>query len=225
MFSQILLAAVVSSVTGRRGDSQRKGALDATNSEVGMERSPSLYSPPPPPPLPPWSRSSPWTIYFFKSRAAQQQQKKNNTHTKPTAQRLCIWTDSSLRLIRSIFRCFALIRAISGRRSPLFIKTRLFSAAFLLTVALPANGAIICTTTGIEGHSAPTPSHRQTPHLLSPQRLLSAVYLVGKKSTILCYGNKRLCGNAQRSHLISGVATASFQPVIPVRWCWSPPQL
>lgn len=39
VFPQILLAAVVSSVTGRRGDSERKGALDAPTAQSGWRAS------------------------------------------------------------------------------------------------------------------------------------------------------------------------------------------
>lgn len=60
VFSQILQAGAVSSVTGRRGDSGRKGVLDGSDESVQRSSHNSVSSPFSPSPV-----CSLWTIYFF----------------------------------------------------------------------------------------------------------------------------------------------------------------
>lgn len=78
--SQILLTGAASSVIGRRGDSERKGALDAPTAQSGRRVSRNSF----PSPCSPSLACSIWTIYFSKSR-------------ERTAQCLCMWTGSPLR--------------------------------------------------------------------------------------------------------------------------------
>lgn len=69
--SQILLTGAVSSVTGRRGDSEIKGALDALTAQSGWRASRNSF----PSPYSPFQSHSLWTIYFSKLR--EKKKKKN----------------------------------------------------------------------------------------------------------------------------------------------------
>lgn len=185
--SQILLTAAVSSVTGWRGDSKRKGALDAITAQSGRRAAWQQL------PLSLFSLSVLFALdhLFLK---VEREREKNLLCA-------CAYGPALLLLVlsfsHSLSVSFLLSRRIAASKyttamgttplCPPVHKNKIVFRSFLLTPARHINRAVICTT---------TVSFREA--LFSPwrhakRRQVVIPCLPGRESCILYYCNNQLC--------------------------------